>query len=83
MKVISHSNLFYWWPVWAAGFILGLVSWFDGGRMAVLPPHVGTGKDRQKYEVAVDTHQDEWWVASASKEEDGKYNFAPKHLARC
>jgi hypothetical protein len=28
--VVSHSNLFYWWPVWVVGFIMAGISWFDG-----------------------------------------------------
>lgn len=34
--IIGHSNLFYWWPVWALGFILTIVSFF-GERMAIVP----------------------------------------------
>jgi hypothetical protein len=34
--IVSHSNLFYWWPVWALGFLLTLVSWW-GERMAIVP----------------------------------------------
>jgi hypothetical protein len=35
--IVSHSTLFYWWPVWAVGFLLGLLSLFSGQRMAVFP----------------------------------------------
>jgi hypothetical protein len=38
--VISHSFLFYWWPVWAFGFLMAAITWFDGERMATVP--VGT-----------------------------------------
>jgi hypothetical protein len=37
LKVVQHSQLFYWWPVWAMGFILALITFFSGHRMAVLP----------------------------------------------
>jgi len=37
--VFQHSQLFYWWPVWAVGFLLFLVSWIGGERMAVVPSH--------------------------------------------
>jgi hypothetical protein len=37
ITVVSHSTLFYWWPVWAIGFLLGLISHFSGWRMAVVP----------------------------------------------
>jgi hypothetical protein len=35
--VFSHSPLFYWWPVWAVGFIMaGLTYWF-GYPVALVP----------------------------------------------
>jgi hypothetical protein len=37
IKIVSHSNLFYWWPVWAVGFLLGILTWVDGYVMAVVP----------------------------------------------
>lgn len=37
ITIVSHSTLFYWWPVWAVGFLLGLLSIFSGQRMAVFP----------------------------------------------
>jgi hypothetical protein len=37
ITVISHSTLFYWWPVWTVGFLLGLISQFSGWSMAVVP----------------------------------------------
>jgi hypothetical protein len=27
VRVYSHSPLFYWWPVWAVGYILALVTY--------------------------------------------------------
>lgn len=35
--VIAHTTLFYWWPVWAVGFILAIISRFDGHKMFILP----------------------------------------------
>jgi hypothetical protein len=37
IKLVSHSMLFYWWPIWACGLILGLLSLLSGYRLAVLP----------------------------------------------
>jgi hypothetical protein len=37
IKIISHSNLFYWWPVWAAGFIMAAITWSSGARIAIVP----------------------------------------------
>jgi hypothetical protein len=30
--------LFYWWPVWAVGFLMGGLTWLDGHRLAIVPP---------------------------------------------
>ena len=37
ITVYSHSNLFYWWPVWLCGFIVAIVTWATGAVMAVVP----------------------------------------------
>src|SRR5438876_6921356 len=44
LVIYSHSPLFYWWPVWAVGFIMALLTLADGGRMAIVPD--GTKADR-------------------------------------
>jgi hypothetical protein len=38
INIVGHSNLFYFWPVWAVGFILGVLTWFDGSKAFVIPP---------------------------------------------
>jgi len=37
IKIVSHSNLFYWWPVWFVGFLMALLTWFDGHQMVIVP----------------------------------------------
>ena len=37
VTVISHSNLFYWWPVWAIGFLMAGLTYLDGDRLATVP----------------------------------------------
>jgi len=32
--VISHSPLFYWWPVWAVGYVMAFLTWFNGGAVS-------------------------------------------------
>lgn len=34
--VISHSNLIYWWPVWLAGFVMALITFFDDDRVVIV-----------------------------------------------
>lgn len=37
IRVFGHTNLVYWWPVWALGFLFAGLTWADGYRMAVVP----------------------------------------------
>jgi hypothetical protein len=36
-RIISHSNIFYWWPAWVAGFAAALISYVQGRDVAVVP----------------------------------------------
>jgi hypothetical protein len=38
IKIVSHSTLFYWWPVWAVGFMLAILTYLDNHIMAFVPP---------------------------------------------
>jgi len=64
VKIYSHSSLFYWWPVWAVGFILGLLTWMQGNVMAVVP----SGTKVQKETVTVDNDRAERTVLVLPKE---------------
>jgi hypothetical protein len=37
LTIVSHSTLFYWWPVWAVGFLLGTISLVLGKPMVIVP----------------------------------------------
>jgi hypothetical protein len=37
LTIISHSSIFYWWPVWATGLVMAGFTWYDGSRMALVP----------------------------------------------
>jgi hypothetical protein len=55
IRVVSHTTLLYWWPVWLVGFILAGLIYADGGRLAVVPPGT-TVKElppNQVYELTV------------------------------
>jgi hypothetical protein len=54
VTIISHSNLYYWWPVWLVGFVMAVITYFDGYVMAVLPAkNVGAAVDAK---VTIATH---------------------------
>lgn len=44
--VYSHSGLFYWWPVWAFGYLMAAISWFGGWTMAIVPGGTVAARDR-------------------------------------
>jgi hypothetical protein len=37
IRLISHSSLFYWWPVWFFGLIFSVWTMWGGHRMAIVP----------------------------------------------
>jgi hypothetical protein len=39
LVLVGHSNLFYWWPVWATGFLLAILTIFHNTHMALVPNH--------------------------------------------
>lgn len=51
IKIVSHSTLFYWWPVWAVGFVLALLTYIDGHRVAIVPEGTQV-MEQSKVEVA-------------------------------
>jgi hypothetical protein len=38
VRIYSHSQLFYWWPVWVCGYLMAIWTWWDGHRLAIVPP---------------------------------------------
>jgi len=47
VKIVGHSDLFYWWPVWAVGFLMVIVSYWDGHLMAIVPSGTVAERGRQ------------------------------------
>jgi hypothetical protein len=40
IKLISHSNIFYWWPAWVAGFAMALISYVQGRDVSIVPEFI-------------------------------------------
>jgi hypothetical protein len=36
LRIYGHSNFFYWWVVWAWGFVCALLTYFDGRTVELL-----------------------------------------------
>ena len=47
VRIYSHSSLFYWWPVWAVGLLMGLLTLADNHKMAIVPHGTSPEADRQ------------------------------------
>ena len=77
VTVISHSNLFYWWPVWAVGFLMAALTYLDGDRLATVPvgtkavKEMVTYKDKENVE-----HHGEAYVLPLNKKGE------PAHVTR-
>ena len=37
VRIVAHTMLFYWWPVWAVGLLLVGLTWLGGHRLAIVP----------------------------------------------
>ena len=38
VRIVAHTTIFYWWPVWAVGLIMAGLTWWGGHRLAIVPP---------------------------------------------
>ena len=67
LTIISHSNLYYWWPVWACGFVMAVITWAEGYVMVVVPQgavayvdavgEIDTSAKNEKGEVVTTPHE--------------------------
>jgi hypothetical protein len=53
VRIIAHSMLFYWWPVWAVGILMAGLTWWDGHRLAVVPAGTQVVEDLDGKEALV------------------------------
>src|SRR4051794_57918 len=59
IKLVSHSTIFYWWPIWLLGYVFALITYFDDSRFAIVPPGsklyevASTNPKQAKYELVV------------------------------
>ena len=37
LRIYGHTAMFYWWPVWVTGFLMALLTWTNGTRVALVP----------------------------------------------
>lgn len=59
IKLISHSNLYYWWPVWVLAFFMAAWTYFENNRLAILPAGatiLPVGEKTGKFSLEYDTN---------------------------
>jgi hypothetical protein len=37
ITLISHSMLFYWWPIWLVGMVMAGITYFENNRLVIVP----------------------------------------------
>src|SRR5262245_37516973 len=47
LRIVSHSPLVYWWPVWFFGLAMALVTYLGNHRMAIVPTGTVAASSRQ------------------------------------
>lgn len=45
LKIYSHSSLVYWWPVWAVGYLMAILTYWQGEQVQV-------GQDREWFHAS-------------------------------
>jgi len=75
IKLVSHSTIFYWWPIWLLGYVFALMTYFEDHRFAILPA------GSKVYEVAAkdDSHATYELITPRAK---GSKDAPTKSLAR-
>ncbi len=58
IKVVAHSSLLYWWPVWFFGFLFALWTYADNYRLAI----VGAESRIEKLPKAADDEKDRFVI---------------------
>ncbi len=59
IKLVSHSPIFYWWPIWVLGYVMALITLFENHRLAVIPAGAevkevaSDDQNKRKYELTV------------------------------
>jgi hypothetical protein len=39
LRIYSHTNLLYWWPVWAVGYLMAFLTWFNAQSVTFSDGH--------------------------------------------
>src|SRR5262245_15336742 len=43
LRIYSRSSFFYWWPIWAFGYVMALITWMGGEQVTMHPKGMTIG----------------------------------------
>jgi hypothetical protein len=76
IRVVGHTGLVYWWPVWLVGFILSGLTYLDSGRLAIVPEGTKVKPVGEKvYELTLPGRPSASLVQAAEATERGERAF--------
>ncbi len=84
IKLVSHSPLFYWWPVWLLGFTLAAWTYFEDNRLAIVPGAARfeqtspAGVDPVTYKVTVNQKEMTQSLGEAAERPGNQAAFGPR-----
>ncbi|HBI44366.1 MAG TPA: hypothetical protein DDY78_16165 [Planctomycetales bacterium] len=78
VTIISHSNLYYWWPVWVVGFVMAIITYFEGYVMAVLPAKDVAAAVDADVTIATHSQNDKGEKSSKDTHNDQVVVYAPQ-----
>lgn len=56
VKIVSHTDLFYKWPVWVVWFVMAILTKWEGHVMAIVP--AGTSAEQACFVDSVEGPRD-------------------------
>ncbi len=81
IRIVSHSNLFYWWPVWAVGFLMAVLTFLENHRVVLVPSDTkiqqieGVGNTK-RFELSFNKDVPDYLTNALDKEKAGDDNHA-------
>jgi len=80
IRIYGHTPLFYWWPVWLCGMIMGIATLIDGSRVAIVPHDsvYYAGSETEPAKIVLPMNKE----VSDSRVQDGKPLYERMHSSK-
>jgi hypothetical protein len=86
IRIVQHSPVLYWWPVWAFGFLMALITFMYETRLAILPPgskieEVAKGSDGKPQRLVIELPRRVTESIESAEANERHPGVFPVHLA--